>query len=323
MGVKIVFGIMSAVAKQSVIEQLVDSLGGHQVVIHHDFSQQPDFKIVRPNVQFIPNPSRTGWGTWGHTQGVYKMLDFAIQKIEFDYFQLLSPSCLPIKPIAEFERSIAGNQFDANTVFMDVQANRQEFMHYAYRVYAAKDSLRYRALRRIRGWYFGDHDEVEDRANLQIQTGYDGMESGRPTLPARIALGVSRLAQKGWLGANPFGADFRPMMGDMWFGARPQVAKYLLGRFRDPRISDYFSRLEIAEELLTASILGNSGFRIGPANHFVNTFIASHPKWLDESDLDRLAASPRFFGRKFVNDPDAPVRRRILERVSSSVSTVG
>lgn len=319
MGVKIVFGIMSAVAKQSVIEQLVDSLGHHQIVIHHDFSQQPDFKIVRPNVRFITNPARTGWGTWGHTQGVFKTLEHAIDKLEFDYFQLLSPSCLPIRPISDFEHSIADGKYDANNVYMDLSANRQEFMHYAYRVYAPKDSLRYRTLRKMRAWYFGNHPEVEDRANLQIQTGYDGMEWGGPSLRARVALGASEIARKGWLGSHPFKAGYRPLMGDIWFGVRPTVARYMLEKFRDPDIQAYFSRLDIAEELLIASILGNSQFRIGPANHFVNTFIASNPRWLDESDLERLANSPKYFGRKFPNDPDAPVRRRLLERLSAPV----
>lgn len=309
---------MSAVARQDVVQQLADALAPHQVLIHHDFSQQPDFRIGGAHVRFVPEPHRTGWGTWGHTQGMFKTLREAVRTCEFDYFQMLSPSCLPARPLEQFEAFVASNQFDANNVRMDFLRDRQEFMHFAYRAYVPRDTLRYQVLQRIRDWYFGVNGPVEERANLQVRTSYVGIERGRMAAKARIALVVTEAARMGLLGRHPFHDGFRPMVGDIWFGVRPDAARYMLEKFDDPALSAYFARLAIPEELVIATILGNSGFRIGPANHFVTPYVGKNPVWLTSADLPSVWESGKFFARKFPNDPDAPVRTEMLAMLAEA-----
>ena len=96
---KIVFVVMSAISKPATTEQLARALAPHIVLVHHDFHQTPYFPLVAPNVRFVPNPRRTGWAVFGFTDGIFHSLRYALENFEFDYLQLLSPTCLPIKPL--------------------------------------------------------------------------------------------------------------------------------------------------------------------------------------------------------------------------------
>src|SRR3990167_761367 len=99
----IVFLVMSAVSKPETVDQLARALAPHTVLVHHDFSQTPHFPLTAPNVRFVPGPKRTGWAMFGFVDGIFHSMQYAIANLDFDYLQLLSPTCLPIKPLGEFE----------------------------------------------------------------------------------------------------------------------------------------------------------------------------------------------------------------------------
>src|SRR3954447_10256317 len=103
MDTKIVFLVMSAVSKPGTVDQLARALAPHCVLVHHDFSQSPEFPLSAPNVRFVPDPKRTGWGVFGLVEGIFHSFRYALANLEFDYLQLLSPTCLPIKPLRDFE----------------------------------------------------------------------------------------------------------------------------------------------------------------------------------------------------------------------------
>jgi hypothetical protein len=104
------------------------------------------------------------------------------------------------------------------------------------------------------------------------------------------------------------------MIGSTWFGARRRVCEYLIKRIEDPAIEGYFSRLHLVDETVWPTLLGNSGFRLGPPNHVISHFDAvGHPSWIRAGDLDAMHATGRFFARKFVDDIESPVRLRALE----------
>lgn len=54
------------------------------------------------------------------------------------------------------------------------------------------------------------------------------------------------------------------------------------------------------------------GFRQGPFNHCIATFIEANPAWLTDADFNLLKETPAFFGRKFPDDIHTPIRRRVL-----------
>ena len=69
MKTKIAFVVMSAIHSPESVAQLARALAPHTVVVHHDFSQTPDFHVDEPNVRFVPSPKRTGWAIWGFSKG--------------------------------------------------------------------------------------------------------------------------------------------------------------------------------------------------------------------------------------------------------------
>jgi Core-2/I-Branching enzyme len=314
---KIVFGVMSAVAPPAVVAQLADILHPHIVAIHHDYSQQPTFNVIRPNVRFMPNPLRTGWGTWGHLKGIFALLQWALEQEDFDYFQLLSPSCLPIRPLDEFVDYVRRGEHEANSVSMPLPEGSPQFMHYAYRAFAQEGTLRFRAMRRLRRLYFDREPQLQGSANLQIRIDYDGIARGRPSAQARLAKAATH-----WLGAwpdahRPFTNSTPARIGDVWFGARPAAARYMLERFHEPSMQQWFSRVELPDELVMGTILGNAPFAVGPANHVISTFEEAHPRWMGINDVPELLRCGRYFARKFPNDDAAPVRKFLLEALQS------
>ena len=62
-----------------------------------------------------------------------------------------------------------------------------------------------------------------------------------------------------------------------------------------------------------------SGLPYGPGNYVVSRYVGARPQWLDLDDLDDLEKSGKYFARKFPDDPNAPVRLRLLERLGARV----
>ena len=117
---KIVFVVMSAIHSPESVAQLARSLAPHTVVVHHDFSQTPEFSVDEPNVRFVPEPKRTGWAIWGFSEGIFHALRYAYENLEFDYLQILSPTCLPIKPMSALEAHVASGSTEVDFAWIDM-----------------------------------------------------------------------------------------------------------------------------------------------------------------------------------------------------------
>ena len=313
---KLVFGIMSAVQSAATVTQLAQSLTPHQVVIHHDRQQQPDFSVPLPHVQFVADPKRTGWGVWAFSEGIFHLMRHCVEHVDFDYFQLLSPTCLPIKPMSVFHDELAKDQVDANIDTIDLSADSDALMNFGHRAFAPVDSLRFRLLKRCFLHYYGYEWGSQKRSNLQLRV----VSSDSRGPAAHLCHLLTRMAQRGWLGGHLYVDRYRPLAGGTWFGARREVCQFLLNAFDDAQVSGFFSRVHIADELMIATLLGNSQYRIGPSNHLVNDFTAGNPNWLNMNDIQMLKGSERFFARKFPDDPAASVRQAMLTHVGRTRS---
>lgn len=311
---RVLFGLMSSYQSDRTVGQLVTALGGRTVVVHHDGSKQPGFSLPHPAVDMVPNSVVTGWGTWGFAQAIALTLRHALQHHDFDYFQLLSPTCLPIRPIDEFEAHVLSDGAEIHADLMDVLADPDTLMHFGYRLFSPTGSLRFKVLRRVRGWYVDSHADLVQVKSLSMFRRPTGAGTPGTRLSGEVAHALTRLAALGALGRNPFGSTFRPIIGSIWFGARRRVCEYLINRIEDPAIDRYFSRLHLVDESVWPTLLGNSGFRLGPSNHVISHFDAmGHPRWIGADDLDAMRSTGRFFARKFVDDSESPVRLRALE----------
>lgn len=309
---KIVFGIMSAVHSAESVNQLANALAPWPVVVHHDFGQQPDFKVTAPNAHFVSDPKKTGWAVWGFSEGILHLLNTCLNEHDADYFQLLSPTCLPIKPVEQFADYIQSDRHDVHIGAADILLSDDLEMNFGYRAYAAKNSLRFRFLQQLRSIYFADSRERVDIANMQTCT----QNAASLKLVQKLAREITHMARRGWLGSHPFvDGQLRTMIGGTWFGCRRQAGEYLLARVENPVIRRRFAAIAIPDEMMFSSIFSSSPFDVGPPNHLVNTFDEHNPKWIEADQLDQISASPYFFARKFHDDPADPVRQLVLTSI--------
>lgn len=308
---KIVFGIMSAVHSAYSVDQLANALAPWPVVVHHDFVQKPDFKLTAPNAHLVSDPKRTGWAVWEFSEGILHLLKTCLDEYDADYFQLLSPTCLPVKPVNEFASFIAQDNFDIHVGAADLLLNDDLEMTFGYRAYAKKDSLKFRILRKLRSIYFADNDVRIQIANMQARS----IDGATPNLRQRLARCITRAARRGWLGNHPFSdGQMRPMVGGTWFGCRRQAGEYLLSSLENPVRCEQFKAMAIPDEMMFSSVFWNSPFEVGLPNHFVNTFDEHNPRWIDPARLDSIQPI-HFFARKFRDDPADPARCQVLSSI--------
>ena len=312
---RILFLVMSAVSRPTTVDQLARALLPHRVLVHHDFSQTEHFPLQSQNVEFVPNPKRTGWAVWGFTEAVFHSLDYALKNLEFDYLQLLSPGCLPIKSMQQFETHVGGGENQAHFGCLDLLADRDVLMTVGYRAFTPDHTLRHRIMKRLSLMYFGANPGRRDVEGVWIRSGYAKRRDGSMKWTARLALAGYRTMAKPAVGRHIFDQNFRPYYGSAWFGAQRWVIENMLAQFSQPEIPRYFSRLHICEEFLLPTLLKRSGAAAGPSNHLVNVFNEANPRWLTDDDFASLRDSPKFFARKFPDDPDNPLRRRVIEEL--------
>jgi hypothetical protein len=96
-------------------------------------------------------------------------------------------------------------------------------------------------------------------------------------------------------------------------GARRHIVEGLVAQFARPEIHNYFSGLRIADEFVMASLLMQLVRRKGPMNHIIQRYHEAHVGEFAVEDLGILRNSPAWFGRKFPDNPQAPVRLQVLQ----------
>ncbi len=311
---RIVFLVMSAVARAETVDQLARSLNPHTVLVHHDFKQTPKFELSAGNAHFVPDPVHTGWAQFSFVDGIFHGLAHALRAFDFDYLQLLSPSCLPIKPLADFERHVNGRH-DAHFDAIDLSRDRDARLSVGYRAWTREGSLAHRIARRLVNRYYGDSAGRRDEAGVWLRTGRSSSAwsalAGWP-----LHAGASRLSDYR-IGPQRLALHY----GSVWFGARRPVIEGLLQAYRQPGLRDRFARMHIAEEFLIPSLLMQMRPQRGPMNHLIARFDGAHPGVFDGTHLQALRRSPAWFARKFADDPLSPVRREVIEQLAQAPQT--
>jgi hypothetical protein len=320
---RILFGIMSAVQPAATVASLADALGPrHAILVHHDWSQQAGFAVSRPNVSFVQEPRRTGWANWGFSEGILRLVGAALETRQFDYFQLLSPTCLPVRPAEDFERYLAacGADFLVDAVRLD--SDPHVLMSHGWRAYAAADSLQQRLLRRARRWYFGDNTGVTSRSGLSFPATSLLASGGLAALRARAAYRLTLQAREGRGFSHPFTRDFPCYAGSTWFTASRRGCEHLMERAADGALTAAFSRMHMGDEMFFPSVFKNSGLPCAPAVHYIARFAGARPVWFDLADFDDIRRSGAYFARKFPEAPESPVRQAGLALSASRAKTL-
>ena len=313
---EIAFGILSSHEPEAAVTQLVDRLQDDgSVIVHHDFSKQPDFSLPRSNAYVIPDFVETGWGTPGLVRAIFHLIGTALERSRFDYFQLMSGSCLPLRPMADLKRHLELEGAPIHADLLDLDSDERVMMSHGHRVFCRTEKLASRLLRRSRRWYLGDNPVTTQQANLGIDHRLDpGAElSTLQWLGQQIHIA----ARAGLLDKHPFHSGLTPFVGSLWFCLRRDVCEHLVRQELSSTPLSYLLDLQLCDEILFPTLLGNSGFAVAPSNHHVNDFTGSHPRAFERGDLSVLAGSDRFFARKFNADPMDAARRNVLNRLDA------
>ncbi|MDR3390211.1 MAG: beta-1,6-N-acetylglucosaminyltransferase [Sulfuriferula sp.] len=313
--IKIVFGILSANNPADIVQQSIDALGSDCIVIvHHDFNQRPDFVLTGNNVWVLENPVHTKWGNWTLAEAVLRLLRHALINHQFDYFQLLSDSCLPIRPAQEFAQTLLSQRPDVMMDLIDIRTDKNVFLSHAYRCYTQSNTLLHRIFRRNRLWALGPRPHpLEKIAGLGIPL---AQSAHSPTTKIMQAIGKSVTAAlylRDLITSKP-----RVYVGSTWFCASRQVCNHIVEQANNEKLVAYFSKLTCPDEIFFPTIIGNSQFHnIAPANHATLwQQRGTGPEELKDSDLPVVMNSGKFFARKFPKQHDHAVRSAVLEYVS-------
>lgn len=307
---RLLFGVLSATASSAALEQICAAAGpSHRVVVHHDFSKESNFALYAPNAYVIQDAVQTDWGGWGQVEAILKTLQTAVDRFEFDYFQLLSESCLPIRPIAEFEAYLRRSQPDvcAETLRLD-DSDCVAMVNYAYRYYP-RNRLEKTAMRRLGQLALGPRGSRQrlELGGLALERPSDGRL--KPTWVFALAKLVENAKKRSALDGQPI------YCGSTWFCASSEMVRRMLGYCREePEFVAYFLKAQNADEgFLPTLVMRAEPRRIAPFNHFIRwTQRWTGPDELTEHDIPALVASAHYFARKFPSDPASAVRRRAL-----------
>lgn len=315
---RICYGILSSSTNGEIVAQLVNSLGSNSpVFVHHDFSQQPDFSLnCGANVSVIKDYVRTEWGGWSQAAAIACLLEHALANSSFDYFQLLSETCLPIRPLGEFDDYLQECQPDACMGLVKLNGRSDDIgtLNYAWRYYVP-----HRLMKRVIARLTQSQLDKAGITDPRARDLYQGLSVIKPSSGNRnnvfsakkIVLNII-FGMTGFL--RPFNASFHCYVGSTWFCLSRKTAEYLVSEIRSkPDLVNYYKSTRSPDESIFHTIVGNSGFKkIAPINHFISwQERQTGPDDLTEKHSDAIVSSGKFFARKFKKLADDNLRRKI------------
>ena len=308
MNPRIVFLVMSAVSKPGTIDQLARALAPHLVLVHHDFSQTPDFPLTAPNVHFVPDPKRTGWAAFGFSEGIFHSMQYALAHFDFDYLQA------------------AKSDLPAHQAPSPVRGARLRACGGALRLYRSAERSRCLDVGRVPGLHAGEVASASSGQAVveclfrhrirQARRGRHLAENRRWQRPGLLDRGLHHQCLGPAFDRAPhFRRNIPSVLRLDVVRRTPACHRRNGGSFSRPGLRDYFSRLRIADECLIPTLLKHLGPVQGPMNHYVHTFVEAHPGQIGEENFEPLRTSPAYFARKFADDPEAPLRARVLREL--------
>jgi hypothetical protein len=294
------------------VDQLCGSLGlRHKVIVHHDFSIQPSFRLRSANATLIPDPIKTDWGGWGQVAAIIRLLREAHSYRDADYFQLLSDSCLPIRPIEDYEEYLSINAPDALFEAMPLDGTRTDVMlNFAYR-HCPSNRLEKTIIRRLSRYVLGSRSgtTASECGGLVLEAG-----SSTSTL-ARLALGtvggLTRHANRRLLPST--GSLY---CGSTWFGVSASFLPRLLNVI--DRYSYLGQQMRVCGQNLDECLfptwiqLAEPSRTVGYSHYLSWRGRGTGPDELTLQDLADAVGSRKYFARKFPKDPASAVRAEAL-----------
>ena len=264
------------------------------IACHHDFDQCALDEAAFPrNVRFVRPHLNTGWSNINTPLSALEAFHLLRENDEPDWYVLLSGSDYPVRKANEVVEDLADADYD---LYMD-----------------------YRAIQLGRNRPSGKSKFGFERASW-VPLAYDRYCAIRFQMPfptRALLAGKLEIHQRFFYIRNPYlislfrsDCPSRVYGGGFWIQANRRAMNRLLDFPGLAKLVAYFGARPVPEESLFQTVLCNE-----PDLKICNdhkryedwTSGGSHPKWLDVSDLSKIAASGAHFARKFRTDGAAQV----------------
>lgn len=316
---QICYGILSSSTTGGAVNQLAKSLGTKStIVIHHDYSQQPEFSVDDgPNITVLKDYVKTEWGRWSQAQAIICLLEHSLNNSSFDYFQLLSETCLPIRPIHEFEEFLATTKPDACIGLIRLSGKPDDIgtLNYAWRYFST-----YRRWNRVIAILSQNCLDEAGKSDPKARDLFQGLSVIKlKTIKKRYSslLNIYLLKTVLKLGQflHPFDKIFDCYVGSTWFCINRKTAEYLLNEIKNkPALIAHYRGTRSPDESIFHSVLGNAAFeKLSSINHFISwQQRESGPDELATTHFDAMKNSKKFFARKFSKSPTDDFRLQTI-----------
>lgn len=317
---RIVFGLLSCRKSAPLVAQIADCVRPHRIIVHHDFSKEPEFPVFRDNIAVLSSPTTTSWGDWSLVDATLKLMREASKDPQCTHFQLLSETCLPIRPIAELEDFLSSSRPDAMIDLLPLGLNSPDLLvSHGWR-YLARTSFQRRVANTASHWWLTrePYHQQSRSINLRLPGEARGVSAVRQVLGQLLMRSFATPC----IGAFPISTFKQCCVGGQWFGLSRPVLDHILEVCETfPELVRHFSNCHIPDEAFIHTIVAHtSGIRIFPSNHAVLwEGCGTGPDVLDSDNLGQVQASGKFFARKFPLEPLSHIRQLVLARVQADL----
>ncbi|MBX3117854.1 MAG: hypothetical protein KF784_02230 [Fimbriimonadaceae bacterium] len=258
------------------------------ISIHHDERHSNfDVSSLEPNVSHIPQHFITGWGTIGTCKAMSSTIEHLMSRQDSpEWFHLITGHCYPIKSASSFNNFFDASDFDLyihqSTIYPTIKPTAWE---------------------------------------LEMQKRYVRAFVRLPFLTRNFKLMYKYLSLPFLSKDVPFSPSYACRSGGTYYSGNRAAALALKQGMGDNKLIRWFSKRQIIDEALPATIFGNTDtLRIATNDlRFVRWLDPKlhpnepNPKTLSIDDFSEIEQSDKFWARKFLPGRSDSLRQKIRE----------
>jgi len=290
------------------------------LVVHHDrFSSAiSDADVdIGGQVELLTSDHPIRWGDFSLVDAYWRSLRWMNEHLEFDWVVLLSAQDYPIKPLSGLSGMLESANGDAIVSGRRIeeipeldQRSDLRFRYYYQYLELPELGISGHLPASVRTAFRSGANFGADVVN-RLQSGAHIYK-----FPPGMGFRVGRRSR-----TIPFGPDAPCWHASFWATLNRVSVDAVMRRLRDdPAYARYYRSTVVPDESVTATILCNDpDIRIVNAEiHHVrwSNAISGHPDTFGADDLAELAASPKFFARKFDIGHDAVILERLDDLIA-------
>lgn len=230
-------------------------------------------KICKSSKVYHTKRINVHWGGYSLVDVEIALLEYACDREKYEYYHLLSGNDLPIK-----SQKVIHNFFN--------NANTKEFVHI--------ENADCQYLERVRYYYYFSEFVGRGKGNYFIKNINRGIVAVQKIL--KIQRNKNIIFQK----------------GSQWFSITDEFARYVISKKK--WIRKVFKYTKCPDEMVMQTLLINSEFRYSLCNDNSDRMIdwkRGNPYVFRIEDYDSIIESKQMFARKFIDDTDCEIIKRI------------